>query len=85
MIKIFVDELYWNGKKLRFTWHAAREFDNIRKPFDFALYILNHGEHRLVSKRQNKYNVLCRYGSGHICLSYVMLNDIIIIHVKPKK
>ncbi len=83
MIKILIEDLYWEGKLLVFTWHFKKEFDNIRKPIEFVLDILEHGEHHLVSKKQNKYNVFYPFKKKYLCLSYVEQENIILIHVKP--
>jgi hypothetical protein len=75
--------LYWNGKMLVFTWHFKKEYEALGKPLEFVLEILQHGKHHLVSKRQNKYNVLFSYQTRHLCLSYVEHEQIILIHLKP--
>jgi len=83
-MKIF-DDLTWKGKLLVFTWHFKEEFDKLRKPIEFVVEILEDGEHHLVSKRQNKYNVLYPYAGRRLCLSYVEHEDIILIHIKPRR
>lgn len=83
MIKIFGEDLHWNGKILVFTWHFKDEFEKINKPLEFVLEILEHGEHRLVSKNQNKYNVFYPFRHQFLCLSYVEHENIILIHIKP--
>ncbi len=83
MIKIYFDDLYWKGKLLVFTWHFKEEFDKIKKPVEFVLDILNGGEHVLISKRKNKYNVFYPYQRKYLCLSYVEHENIILIHIKP--
>lgn len=83
MIKIFIENLRWKGKLLVFTWHFKEEFDNLSKPIEFVLNILENGEHMLVSKRQNKYNVFYHFRKNYLCLSYVEHEDIILIHIKP--
>lgn len=82
MIKIFIEDLYWKEKLLVFTWHFKREFDKINKPIGFVLDILNQGEHVLVSKRQNKYNVFYPYEKKYLCLSYAEYENIILVHIK---
>ena len=85
MIKIYFEDLYWKGKLLVFTWHFKEEFDKLKKPIEFALDILNGGEHILVSKRQNKYSgghkylqsLTLLYPSGIYKIVYVLL-----IHAK---
>tara|TARA_Y100000310_G_C20170378_1_gene573387 strand:+ start:99 stop:380 length:282 start_codon:yes stop_codon:yes gene_type:complete len=83
VIKIYFDDLYWKGKLLVFTWHFKEEFDKIKKPVEFVLDILNGGEHVLISKRKNKYNVFYPYQRKYLCLSYVEHENIILIHIKP--
>ncbi len=83
MIKIYFDDLYWKGKLLVFTWHFKDEFDKLKKPIEFVLDILNEGEHILVSKKQNKYNVFYPFRRKYLCLSYVEHENIILIHIKP--
>ena len=57
MRKIFGGNLHWKGKLLVFTWHFKDEFEKISKPLDFVIEMLDKGEHHLVSKNENKYNV----------------------------
>ena len=83
MIKIYFENLYWKGKLLVFTWHFKEEFDKLKKPIEFVLYVLDEGEHVLVSKNQNKYNVFYPFRRKYLCLSYVEHENIILIHVKP--
>lgn len=83
VIKIFDEELRWRGKLLIFTWHFKEEFDLLKKPLEFVLVVLELGEHVLVSKTQNKFNVFYRWRDGFICLSYVEQDNIILIHIKP--
>lgn len=83
MIKIYFDNLYWKGKLLVFTWHFKEEFDKIKKPVEFVLDILNGGEHVLISKKQNKYNVFYPFRRKYLCLSYVEHENIILVHIKP--
>lgn len=68
-----------------FTWHFKKEFDNFNKPLEFVLVILEQGEHHLVSKKQNKYNVFYPFKKKFLCLSYVEHEDIILIHIKPTR
>jgi hypothetical protein len=75
--------LHWKGKLLVFRWHFKEEYDKIGKPLDFTIEILDCGEHILVSKNQNKYNVFYPYKGKHLCLSYVEHENIILIHIKP--
>ena len=83
MIKIYFDDLYWKGKLLVFTWHFKEEFDKLKKPIEFVLDILNEGEHVLVSKNQNKYNVFYPFRRKYLCLSYVEHESSILVHIKP--
>ena len=83
MIKILFEDLHWKGKLLVFTWHFKEEFDKLRKPIEFVLDVLDKGEHILVSKKQNKYNVFYRLRGKYLCLSYVEHENIILIHIKP--
>ena len=83
MIKILLDDLRWKGKLLVFTWHFKEEFDKIRKPLEFVLDVLDNGEHILVSKTQNKYNVFHTFKGKYLCLSYVEQENVILIHIKP--
>ena len=83
MIKIFIEDLYWRGKLLVFTWHFKEEFGKLRKPLEFILDILDNGEHVLVAKKQNKYNVFYPFRRKYLCLSYVEHENIILIHIKP--
>ena len=80
---MFDEDLRWKGKLLVFTWHFKEEFDKLRKPYEFILGILDYGEHFLVSKKQNKYNVFYPYKGKSLCLSYVETENIILIHIKP--
>lgn len=66
-----------------FTWHFKEELDKLRKPIEFVLAVLDKGEHILVSKKQNKYNVFYPFKGKHLCLSYVEDEDIVLIHIKP--
>ena len=84
MIGIFVEDLRWKDKLLVFTWHFKEEYDQLKKPIEFVLDILNKGEHILVSKKQNKYNVFYQFHHKYLCLSYAKHEDnIILIHIKP--
>ena len=83
MIKIFTENLRWKGKLLVFTWHFKEEFDNLKKPIEFVLDILDKGERVLVSKKQDKYNVFYPFRKKYLCLSYVEHENIILIHIKP--
>ena len=83
MIKIYFEDLYWKGKLLVFTWHFKDEFDNLRKPLEFVLDVLEGGEHHLVSKNENKYNVFYPFRRKYLCLSYAEHENIILIHIKP--
>jgi hypothetical protein len=80
---MFYEDLYWKGKLLVFTWHFKEEFDKLKKPYDFIIDVLELGEHRLMSKRQNKYNVFYPFKGKYLCLSYVELDNVILIHIKP--
>ena len=82
MIKIYFEDLHWKGKLLVFTWHFKEEFDKLKKPLEFVLDVLDEGEHVLVSKNQNKYNVFYPFRRKYLCLSYVEHENIILIHVK---
>ena len=66
-----------------FTWHFKEEFEQLKKPIEFMLDILDNGEHILVSKKQKKYNVLYPFKRKYLCLSYVEHENIILIHIKP--
>ena len=79
------DDLTWKGKLLVFTWHAKKELDAINKPLEFVIVVLDEGKHYLVSKKQNKYNVFFPFKKKILCLSYVGQENIIIIHIKPKR
>ena len=83
MIKIYFEDLRWKGKLLVFTWHVKDEYDKLKKPIEFVLDVLDEGEHILVSKKQNKYNVFYPFRKKYLCLSYVEHENIILIHVKP--
>lgn len=83
MIKILFEDLHWKGKLLVFTWHFKEEFDKLRKPIEFVLDVLDKGEHILISKKQNKYNVFYPFRGKYLCLSYVECENIILIHIKP--
>ena len=83
MIKINFEDLRWKGKLLVFTWHFKEEFDKLKKPIEFVLDVLDEGEHVLISKKQNKYNVFYPFRRKYLCLSYVEHENIILIHVKP--
>ena len=85
VIKIFIEDLYWKGKLLVFTWHFKEEFEKLRKPIEFVIDILQEGEHKLISKKQKKYNVFYPYNKRRLCLSYVEHENIILIHIKPTK
>lgn len=82
-MKILNENLYWKSKLLVFTWHFKKEFDLIKKPLEFVIEILNNGEHILISKRQNKYNIIYPFKKKYLCLSYVECENIILIHIKP--
>ena len=83
MIKIYFEDLRWKGKLLVFTWHFKEEFDKLKKPIEFVLDVFEEGEHILVSKKQNKYNVFYPFRRKYLCLSYVEHENIIFIHIKP--
>ncbi len=85
MIKIFIEDLHWKGKLLVFTWHFKKELDKLRKPIEFVIEILDKGEHVLISKKQNKYNVFYPFRRKYLCLSYVEHENIILIHIKPTR
>lgn len=85
VIKIFIEDLHWKGKLLVFTWHFKKEFDTLRKPIEFVIEILDKGEHVLISKKQNKYNVFYQFRRKYLCLSYVQHENIILIHIKPTR
>lgn len=78
-----MEDLHWKGKLLVFTWHFKEEFDKLKKPIEFVLVVLEDGEHVLVSKNQNKYNVFYPFRRKYLCLSYVEHENIILIHIKP--
>lgn len=80
---MFYEDLYWKGKLLVFTWHFKEEFDRLNKPYEFIIDVLDCGEHFLVSKKQKKYNVFYPFKGKYLCLSYVELDNIILIHIKP--
>ncbi|MGV8151425.1 MAG: hypothetical protein ACP5NV_06895 [Candidatus Woesearchaeota archaeon] len=80
-----IDDLYWKDKLLVFTWHFKKEYDVLGKPLEFVLIILEDGRHTLVSRKQNKYNVSYPFRGKKLCLSYVEQENIILIHIKPKK
>ena len=82
MIKIYFEDLHWKGKLLVFTWHFKEEFDKLKKPLEFVLDVLDEGEHVLVSKNQNKYNVFYPFRRKYLCLSYVEHENVILIHIK---
>ena len=84
MIKIILEDLRWKGKLLVFTWHFKAEFENLNKPLEFVLDVLENGEHRLRSKNQNKLNVFYPFRGKYICLSYAEHENIILIHIKLK-
>ncbi len=77
--------LYWKGKALRFTRHFRKEFEEFKKPQIFILEILDKGMHILVSKRKQKYNVFYPYKGKSICLSYAVVDDMLLIHIKPTR
>lgn len=77
------EDLHWKGKLLIFTWHFKREWEALDKPLEFVMDILEKGEHHLVSKNQNKWNVFYPFGRKYLCLSYVEHENVIIIHIKP--
>jgi hypothetical protein len=83
VIQIFTEELHWKGKLLVFTWHFKEEFEKLQKSLEFVIEILNKGEHILISKNQNKYNVFYPFRRKYLCLSYVEHENIILIHIKP--
>jgi hypothetical protein len=83
VIKIIIEDLYWKGKRLVFTWHFKEEFDTLGKPLEFVLDVLDEGKHISVSKRQNKYNVFYPFKGKCLCLSYVEHENVILIHIKP--
>ena len=64
---------------------GKEEFDEFSKPIEFVLDILTKGEHILISKKQNKYNVFYQFRKKFICLSYVEHENIILIHIAIKK
>lgn len=80
---MFEEDLRWKGKLLVFTWHFKEEFENISKPLELVLEVLENGGHHLVSKKQNKYNVFHPFKKKYLCLSYVEHENIILIHIKP--
>jgi len=83
VIEILIRDLHWKGKLLVFTWHFKDEFDRLRKPIEFVLDVLNEGNHILISKKQNKFNVFYPFRGKYLCLSYVEHENIILIHIKP--
>jgi hypothetical protein len=85
VIKIFEEDLYWKGKLLVFTWHFKEEFDALHKPLEFVLVVLTFGEHFLISRRQNKYNVFYPLRGKFICLSYAEHEKVILIHIKQTR
>lgn len=80
---MFDEDLCWKGKLLVFTWHFKEEFDKLRKPYEFILDVLDYGEHVLVSKKQNKYNVFYPFKGKYLCVSYVEIDNMVLIHIKP--
>jgi hypothetical protein len=80
---MFGENIYWKSKLLIFTWHFKEEFDLIGKPIEFVKEILVKGDHHLIAKKQNKYNVFHPYQRQYLCLSYVEHENIILIHIKP--
>ena len=66
-----------------FTWHFKDEYELLKKPIEYVLEILEKGEHHLVSKRENKFNVFYPYKRKYLCLAYVEFENILLIHIKP--
>ena len=83
MTKIYHEDLRWKEKLLVFTWHFKEEFDRLKKHIEFILDVLDEGEHLLVSKNHNKYNVFYPFRKKYLCLSYVEHESIILIRIKP--
>lgn len=77
-------DIKWKGKLLVFTWHFKEELEQLGKFEEFVLYALDKGKHKLISKKQRKYNAFCYHKKKMLCLSYAEHEDkIILIHIKP--
>ena len=87
VIKILddLDDIYWKEKLLVLTWNFKYEFEKLKKPLEFILEMLQKGDHILISKKLNKYNVVYPFRKKLLCLSYVEQEDIILILIKPKR
>ncbi len=68
---------------LVFTWHFKNEFELTGKPIECVIDMLEKGEHHLISKSKNKFNVFYPHKKKYLCLSYVEHENIILIHIKP--
>lgn len=85
---IFIDNwisprLLWKGKTLVFTKHIIGELEKLNKEYEFVLEVLEKGQHRLISKRQNKYESIYPYKNRNLRLVYAEYENIILIHIKP--
>ncbi|MDD9953323.1 MAG: hypothetical protein OXR66_03235 [Candidatus Woesearchaeota archaeon] len=88
MVKISIDlptDMYWRGKLLVFTYHFAKELQELDAHVELITDILTYGNHTLISKRKNKYNVTYPYRKKYIYLSYAIYDNIILIHIKPTR
>ena len=67
------------------TRHFKIELNKLNKHTKFVLDVLCFGKHYLISKRKNKYNVYYPFRKKFICISYIQLDRIILIHIAPIK
>ena len=78
------EKLYWEKKRLVFTWHFMKELETLKNDVFLAQEILENGHHLLISKNQKKFNVFKSYNKIFICLSYIEEDSrIILVHIKP--
>jgi len=64
------------------SYHALDELDKYNKTIDFVGEMLENGKHKLVSKRENKYEVILRIGRTIWKMIYALYeNKVVIIRI----
>jgi len=73
---------WWNDKVVYVSHHALDELDKYNKTMDFVGELLERGKHKLVSKKENKYEVVLGIGRIIWKMIYALYeNKIVIIRI----
>lgn len=76
---------WWNKKFVVITMHIIDELDRQNKTVDFLGDMMEKGDHKIISKKQRKYECKLRVGKTIWKLIYVSKEDkVFMIHLKPE-